>query len=132
MNISLLVVDDSAADRILITEYLARSRHSFDCKEVASGRTALSFLQSCKPDCILVDFMMHDMNGIEFLERLAKSNAHKPPMVFISGYLDNAIIRRAYELGIDAHIDKKDFSPEHLEDVVLSTLTPPSYATESA
>ena len=64
----LLVVEDDAATRRLVQRTLGR--HGWTIAEAENGRTALAWLERHRPALILLDLMMPEMDGFEFLQEL--------------------------------------------------------------
>jgi two-component system, chemotaxis family, protein-glutamate methylesterase/glutaminase len=67
-----LVVDDSAYVRKVITEMLAQSPLLEVVGTARDGREALDKVQELKPDVVTCDLIMPDMNGVEFIRRQMK------------------------------------------------------------
>lgn len=63
-----LIVDDEAEVRKLISDYLKRKR--FEVYEAHNGARALSVIEKTKPDLIILDVVMPVMDGFQTLERL--------------------------------------------------------------
>ena len=62
---SRLVVDDDADSRAILSKFFRGA--GFDVRAVPNGREALIAVASAVPDVIILDVMMPEMNGIEFL-----------------------------------------------------------------
>ena len=62
------MVDDTAANRELLSRWLTRDAHRVDT--VDTGRSALEQLTIADIDLVLLDLMMPDMNGFEVLCRM--------------------------------------------------------------
>ena len=60
-----LVVDDNADIRALVSEFLADE--GYEVRAATNGRDALAVLASWRPDVILLDLMMPEMDGWAFL-----------------------------------------------------------------
>jgi DNA-binding NtrC family response regulator len=69
-KIRVLVVDDDALLRKLITDQL--SRVEFDAAPAASGKEALNVLREADYDVVLLDIMMPDISGLETLREIRK------------------------------------------------------------
>src|SRR5918997_2517734 len=69
-KISVLVVDDDALLRKLVTEQLARS--GFDSSGAASGEEALAALQATDYDVVLLDIRMPGLSGLDTLREVRK------------------------------------------------------------
>ncbi len=76
---TILVVDDKASVRTLVHEYLAEE--GFRVVTAENGREALFVARHEKPDLILLDLMMPEMGGYEFMRLYGqgKRHAHHPP-----------------------------------------------------
>lgn len=101
----ILVVDDDAMTRILVTEAL--EPEGFRIGEAASGLEAIAAFQRAVPDLVLLDVTMPGMSGFECCERLRRlpGGAHVP-IVVLTGNDDDDSIKRALEVGASDFIAK--------------------------
>ena len=80
---SALVVEDDEVTRRVLRETL--EREGWDVAEAADGRAALAAVAGRRPDLILLDLLMPEMDGFEFLEELRKEEANRSiPIVVIT------------------------------------------------
>jgi two-component system OmpR family response regulator len=79
----ILCVDDES-DILEIAKMSLEMVGNFEVHTCNSGKEALAYLASAKPDLILLDVMMPEMNGPTTLEALKKSNASSIPVVFMT------------------------------------------------
>jgi PAS domain S-box-containing protein len=78
-----LVVDDQADNRDLLTRALRG--HGWEVAEAANGREALAQLRQRVPDVVLLDLMMPEMDGFEFVETVRREEAWKAvPIVVVT------------------------------------------------
>src|SRR5574344_1106069 len=71
-----------------------------------SPNEALEYLNGEKPDLIISDFMMPEMNGFEFLSK-AKELYSEVSMILLTGYADKEnAIRAINEIGLYKYIEK--------------------------
>jgi signal transduction histidine kinase/DNA-binding response OmpR family regulator len=78
-----LVVEDEEATRKLLQRVLAQE--GWDVTEAEDGRVALSKLESLHPDLVLLDLMMPEMDGFEFLKHLrAKDDGYSIPVIVVT------------------------------------------------
>ena len=100
-----LVVDDSKVVRKVarrIVEDLG-----FEAIEAEDGQVALDACKEKMPDCVLLDWNMPVMTGIEYLEALRKEpNGDKPIVVFCTTENDMSFIQKALEAGANEYIMK--------------------------
>ena len=80
--VTVLVVDDALADRALVAGLL---RKSLDCEilQAADGHEALSMIESHRPDVVLTDLNMPEMNGLELVGSI-KQNYPRIPVVLMT------------------------------------------------
>ena len=94
----ILVVDDDATVRFLAREALEPAGFTVD--EADDGAPALSVFQKKRPDIVLLDIMMHDMNGFETCSALRQlPGGTHTPVLMMTGLEDRESIERAYEVG---------------------------------
>src|SRR5690606_8935835 len=79
----ILVIDDNAVNRDILVEQLRSWR--FDCAAAESGEMGLAFLEhatrlGARVDCIILDYQMPGINGLEVARRIAAdpATAHIP------------------------------------------------------
>jgi adenylate cyclase len=109
----ILVVDDTAANRELLSRRLMRAGHFVEADE--GGRPALARLRAAEFDLVLLDLMMPDMNGFEVL-RLLKADAalRHIPVIVISALDEIDSIVRCIEAGAE------DYLPKPFDPVLLT------------
>ena len=110
---SCLVVDDSKVIRLVARRILEAL--NFAVEEAEDGRQAMDVCARRMPDAILLDWNMPEMNGIDFLRELRKTDAGKAPVVvFCTTENDVAHIARAIRAGANEYI-MKPFDREIVE-----------------
>lgn len=108
-----LVVDDDVTNLKMAGHIL--SRQKMRVSAVKSGRAMLEFVKSNKPDLILLDIKMPDLDGFESLELLKKQlgPGEEIPVIFLTADDNQKSETRGLELGAMDFI-KKPFVPEVL------------------
>jgi len=82
---------------------------SMGCSVISftSPAEALQKIVQTPPDCVLVDLMMPGMDGIEFTKRFRERfHDASVPVILSSACLDNEVLRRAFEAGVDDFLEK--------------------------
>lgn len=93
-----LVVDDERFMRLQVRQVL--QREGFEVFEAESGGQALACLDEVRPDLVLVDGLMPDMDGVECCRRILASPGHAHlPVLMITGLDDRASIDQAFAAG---------------------------------
>ena len=109
-QIKVLVVDDSALARDMITAILSTDRDIRVIGQAANGREAVAMAQELKPDIVTMDIEMPVMNGIEALEAIMAS--HAVPVLVISSKGDARTAYSAVSKGALEIVPKSDIDPE--------------------
>ena len=87
---TVLIVDDSAPLRILYSTYL--KDENVNVYSVSSGRDAIDFISSHRPDVIFLDLYLPDISGFEVLNYVKKQNLDaRVIMLTGSGSVDDAV-----------------------------------------
>ena len=81
-QIQIMIVDDSLVVRKVLSSLLARDRDLNVAGWASNGRLALAKLQSFRPDIILLDIEMPEMNGLEALPKIRKILPKTPIIMF--------------------------------------------------
>ena len=102
MSKKILVIDDKKELRTMLKQYLAQE--GFEVVAASDGREALFIARQEKPDLILLDLMMPEMGGYEFL-RLYGREADTPVIILTAKLEENDKVL-GLELGADDYITK--------------------------
>ena len=104
-SLKILVVDDLAANRLLVSKHLQRAGHSI--VEAASGQEAIDQFEAEQPDIIILDIMMPGMNGYEAAQEIkARANGHWTPIIFLSALSKGEEQVKGLEAGGDDYLTK--------------------------
>lgn len=108
----LLIVEDEIEIAELI-EFHAR-RDGFETKVVHSGRTALEIIDRDRPDLVILDLMLPDVDGLEVLRRVGRlEKGADTPILVVFAKGDESDVVTGIELGADDYVTKP-FSPKIL------------------
>jgi DNA-binding response OmpR family regulator len=102
MTRKILVVDDTRNVQVLLSDFL--TSHDYEVLVASDGREALEVVQEANPDLILLDIMMPNMDGYQFISQLRRS--HRIPVIMITAKQQEADIIRGFDLGTDDYIIK--------------------------
>lgn len=81
----ILIIDDDRDMCLLLKRFL--SRHGYEVSEVYSGKKALELADEFKPDLVMCDFRLEDMDGNTVLVKM-KEKFPYVPFIIITGYSD--------------------------------------------
>lgn len=109
MSGQILVADDDGQIRDVLR--IALGQAGFAVAEAADGRAALELAESLRPDLVVLDIGMPEMDGLEVCRALRKSS--DLPILFLTAQSDEVDRIVGLELGADDYV-AKPFSPREL------------------
>ncbi|WP_298013124.1 response regulator [uncultured Aquabacterium sp.] len=101
---TILVVDDELGIRALLSEILTDEGHSVEVAENAAKARVMR--EQCKPDLILLDIWMPDVDGVTLLKEWSAGGQLTMPVIMMSGHgtIDTAV--EATKFGAMAFLEK--------------------------
>ena len=119
MTIKVLFVDDHEMVRIGISSYLSTQSDIEIVGEGESGKDAIAKAHELKPDLILMDLLMDDMDGVEATTQIKKDLPHIK-VVMLTSFIEDKEVYRALDAGVDSYI-LKTTSASDIADAVRKT-----------
>lgn len=119
-KLKVLIVDDNADLRSLLANGLADLEEISIVGAAANGMIALEMIEKLRPDIMLLDIIMPQLDGFGVLEYLAKQN-ESPAVIMVSALTQEAFVRRAMEMGAYYYVAKPfemDSLKNRIKDVV--------------
>lgn len=96
----------------------------FDMKvvsEFSNGRTALEYYEKCKPDVIITDLKMREMDGLTMVSKIREKD--KDTRIIILTCLEEfELVRKAMSFGVSDYIPKLTMTAENIENVLKKVL----------
>ncbi|WP_122818417.1 response regulator [Nocardioides pantholopis] len=115
----IVVADDSRVMRQIVIRTLRQAGHGgHEVLEAENGRQAVELVQTEKPDLVLSDWNMPEMNGIDAL-RVLRGAGNDIPFGFVTSEGSEAMRQRAEQAGA-AFLIAKPFTPEAFDDALAS------------
>ncbi len=100
-----LVLEDDAAVQTLLRKQL--TAHNFKVTAATDGLDGLMKLESMKPDLVLCDVMMPNLDGIEFVRAIkANSGTQKIPVIFLTAKTDPRSMIEGINVGARFYVTK--------------------------
>lgn len=121
----LLIEDNLLAIDIYNT---ALKEADFEVETITTGEDAIKRIKKIKsnekkPDLVLLDLILPDINGINVLEEIRKQEETKGILVFIlTNYTDEKLKKMGERLAVDKYLLKTDYTPSRLVEVIKKSL----------
>lgn len=115
----ILIVDDSSSSRYALRHFL---EDQYLIEEAADGTSALSLIENFRPDLVLLDIIMPDINGIEIAQWITRHRGGQNIMIImISTKTDASDVEEGLQAGAHDYV-KKPFNEIELKARVSSAL----------
>ena len=100
----ILLVDDTKTDQLIMRAYLEELNHTVVVGN--NGREAVDLFQTDRPDLILMDVIMPEMDGLQAATAIRKDTSDWIPMIFLSGRVSPEDINEGINAGGDDYLTK--------------------------
>src|SRR5262245_42180671 len=105
MNERILVVDDTPANIQTVSAILKAS--GYQLSVATSGHQALDVLRHVRPDLILLDVMMPELDGFDTCRRIKSDDTWRDiPVIFLTAKTETADIVKGFEIGAVDYVAK--------------------------
>jgi signal transduction histidine kinase/DNA-binding NarL/FixJ family response regulator len=112
---TLLIIDDSSADRTIYKRYLAQDPYQdYDVHEASYGNEGLTICQRLKVDAILLDFQLPDMTGLHVLGCVQERFPHIA-VVMLTAHGDEEVAVQAMKAGARDYLVKDQLKKDILQ-----------------
>ncbi|MBY0112712.1 MAG: response regulator [Phycisphaerales bacterium] len=125
----ILLIDDSKTMRNIQKSVLAQLGHT-TVEEACDGQDALSKVGAYKPDLILVDWNMPNMDGLTFVKHFRQTNK-TTPMIMVTTEAEKARVIEAIKAGVNNYV-VKPFTPDLLSQRINETLAKCQQSAQAA
>ena len=120
----ILIVDDELS--ILVPLKFLLEKNNFSVALAQSGKDALDQISLSKPDLILLDIMLPDLDGYEIFQMIRENPEWDDiKVIYLSAKNRDVDIAKGLNLGVDAYVTKP-FSNADLMEKVRALVGPPS------
>lgn len=123
----IVIVEDDIAMREIVVHKL--TANGFDVKQAEDGQKGIELITSEKPDIVLLDLMLPEVDGFQVLETIRKStdaDVAKTPIIVLSNLWSNKDILKTKSLNVQAYMVKAYFTTEEIMKKVNEVLANPS------
>ena len=116
----ILIIEDDESIVRAYTDVLHKAGHMVDV--AGNGQDALR-MYSAEYQLILLDMLMPDYDGLDFLRNIKLNERHSGPRVIALSNIDTPrVISAAMDMGVARYLLKVDYTPDQLVDIVADEL----------
>lgn len=94
----------------------------YQANEAINGKEALDYLQQHEVDCILLDYQLPDINGIDLLKKIKEITGKFVPVIMLTGRGDEQIAVSAIKSGAEDYFIKNKIEPHILMKTILNAI----------
>ncbi|MBX5437142.1 MAG: sporulation transcription factor Spo0A [Alicyclobacillaceae bacterium] len=134
-SLSVLIADDNREFTEMLSEYISMQDDMEVCGVISNGNDVVEAVVRTQPDVLVLDIIMPVLDGLGVLERLQQIGQPVPKVIMLTAFGQEAITRRAIELGVSYFILKPFDMPvlvERIRQVVMGTAASPAAAAAPA
>jgi signal transduction histidine kinase/DNA-binding NarL/FixJ family response regulator len=131
LTCAVLIVDDSEVDRVTYRRYL-ESATGLECRiiDCESAETALQLCDRDRPDVILLDYLLPDADGLEFLQQYTDQFGALPIVIMLTGQGSESVAVEAMKYGVKDYFIKGKLTHEKLINAVTNALNTQQLQTQ--
>ncbi|WP_009630258.1 PAS domain S-box protein [Synechocystis sp. PCC 7509] len=116
-TVKILVVDDDEIDRMAVKRSLTAAGIVMQWTEATECQSAIAILQQQTFDCIFLDYLLPDGNGLELVQQI-RSLSIATPIVVLTGFGDERIAVEVMKAGAFDYLPKSRITPENLYQIL--------------
>jgi DNA-binding NarL/FixJ family response regulator len=125
LKYKILIADDHAMVRDGIKTLLSRNKQYVIAGEAVNGREAIEKYKALKPDLVILDISMPDLNGMEAAKEIITQHP-KAKIIILSMYDDEHYISKCIEYGVKGFVIKNETANE-LDSAIKTVLADQNY-----
>jgi len=116
-----IIEDDPAISQMYRMKF---ETEGYKVETAENGKIGLDMIEKMKPDMVLLDLMMPEMNGDEMLEIMRATEWGKNvPVIVLTNMGEQEIPEKIEKLGINAFILKAEMTPKQVEELVKKEIS---------
>jgi two-component system, sensor histidine kinase and response regulator len=116
-----LIIDDDAVDRMAVIRAFKGADFHTELTEAIDCTSGIALANAQPFDCIFVDYLLPDGNGIELLQKLRQQGI-RVPIVSLTGQNDDLIAVDLMKAGASDYLSKSQMSPAQLRQVFQNVM----------
>ncbi len=120
-KINILIVDDERTTRSSINRILSKNNQAFHFDEAENGKAGLAAISERKYDCIILDYLLEDMSGLDFLAQMEKMG-FPAPAIMLTSHGDETLAVKSIKSGAYDYLSKTILSRPDFSDIMTRAI----------
>ena len=120
--LKILVIDDSPEDQLTYKRFLKRAFPKIDFTVVSTGYEGIKHIQMTHFDCILLDYNLPDINGVNFLNLVKELPNSLIPIIVLTGQGNESVAVEVLKLGATDYLVKSEIAEGMLRQAILNAI----------
>ncbi len=120
----ILIVDDNR-DILILIKHILEQKLNAEIYTALSGKEAIDIINEHKPDILIVDYILSDIDGVEVIKKIKEHPIHsKIKTILLTGFKEK-FIKNQININIDAIVEKKFNAGkliDNLKNIIISFL----------
>jgi DNA-binding response OmpR family regulator len=118
--IKVAIVEDSADIRDMYRRKL--EEEGFEVQTAGDGSTGIDLVQKWQPQVVLLDIMMPEFTGIDFLSSVRRAVANDPLKIIVLTNVEDDHLKKSLDKLIDDYIVKANVTPKEIVERIRTLL----------
>jgi PAS domain S-box-containing protein len=118
---NVLIIDDNADDREAFIRALKKIDERYTCTEAGEGLAGVAVMEKMHPDCVLLDYSLPALNGLEILKRIHAVDAFLP-VIMLTGLGNETVAVQAMKGGAQNYLVKTAVTSSLLHTAIVSAV----------
>lgn len=118
---TVLIIDDNPDDREAFIRALKRIDDRYRCLEAGEGQAGIGMMRESHPHCVLLDYSLPALNGLEVLKRIHDIDAFMP-VIMLTGLGNESVAVQAMKGGAQNYLVKTALTPSLLHSAIAAAI----------
>jgi DNA-binding NarL/FixJ family response regulator len=128
-TVRVLIADDHEIMRVGVRALLTKDSDFQVCGEAANGREAVALAEKLRPDLIIIDLSMPELNGLDVIRKIKRS-APETEFLVLTGHTPDELVHQIFESGARSYLHKADAAKQLLPAVKMLAQHKPFFTSE--
>lgn len=120
--LKILVIDDSPEDQVTYKRFLKHAFPKTDFTIASTGYEGVNYIKTARFDCVLLDYNLPDINGVDFLNLINEQPNALIPIIILTGQGNESVAVEVLKLGATDYLIKSEIAEGMLRQAILNAI----------